>query len=146
MQAGRVGRPHGLDGSFHVTRPLVEAFAASFVVRGALLRVTRAGGTTEKPILRLEGVETREAAEDLRGEPLLVPRADVPLEADEYWEKDLIGCEVVGVGQVTGMLSLPSCEALQVGDLLIPMVRDAIVSIDVQARRIEVNREFLGAD
>jgi 16S rRNA processing protein RimM len=146
VQAGRVGRPHGLDGSFHVTRPLVEAFAESFVVRGELLRVTRAGGTTEKPILRLEGVETREAAEDLRGEPLLVRRADVPIEADEYWEKDLIGCEVVGVGRVTGMLSLPSCEALQVGDLLIPMVRDAIVSIDVQARRIEVNREFLGAD
>ena len=24
MPAGRVGRPHGLDGSFHVTRPVAE--------------------------------------------------------------------------------------------------------------------------
>jgi 16S rRNA processing protein RimM len=42
------------------------------------------------------------------------------------------------------MVALPSCEALEVGDLLIPMVRDAIRSIDVDARRIDVDMRFLG--
>jgi ribosomal 30S subunit maturation factor RimM len=31
-----------------------------------------------------------------------------------------------------------------VGDVLIPMVRDAIRSIDVEARRIDVDMEFVG--
>jgi 16S rRNA processing protein RimM len=47
------------------------------------------------------------------------------------------------------MVALPSCEALEVvrpggGDLLVPMVRDAIRSVDVAARRIDVDLSFLG--
>jgi 16S rRNA processing protein RimM len=47
------------------------------------------------------------------------------------------------------MLELPSCECLEVErdtgpPLLVPMVRDAIRSIDVQARVIEIDLEFLG--
>jgi 16S rRNA processing protein RimM len=49
------------------------------------------------------------------------------------------------------MIALPSCEALEVtqpaspgGSLLIPMVRDAIRSIDVAARRIDVDMRFVG--
>jgi ribosomal 30S subunit maturation factor RimM len=33
---------------------------------------------------------------------------------------------------------------LEVGDRLIPMVQDAIRSIDIEARRIDVDSEFLG--
>jgi 16S rRNA processing protein RimM len=44
---------------------------------------------------------------------------------------------------VARMIALPSCEALEVGDLLIPMVRDAIRSIDVEARRIDVDMGFV---
>ncbi len=70
------------------------------------------------------------------------------LEADEYWARDLVGCAVVDgdrlVGEVSRMIALPSCEALEVGDLLIPMVRDAIREVDVAARRIVVDADFLG--
>ena len=48
------------------------------------------------------------------------------------------------VGVVARMIALPSCEALEVGDLLIPLVRDAIRSIDLEARRIDVDLGFLG--
>jgi 16S rRNA processing protein RimM len=81
----------------------------------------------------------------LRGADLLAP--PLPLEAGEYWARDLEGCTVVDgareVGVVARMIALPSCEALEVGDLLIPMVRDAIRSIDVEARRIDVDMGFL---
>ena len=70
------------------------------------------------------------------------------LDEDEYWAADLVGCAVVDgsreVGVVARMVALPSCEALEVGDLLIPMVRDAIRSIDMDARRIDVDMEFVG--
>jgi hypothetical protein len=42
------------------------------------------------------------------------------------------------------MRSLPSCEVLEVGELLVPMVGDAVLSIDLAAARIVVDGEFLG--
>jgi 16S rRNA processing protein RimM len=146
VPAGRVGRPHGLDGSFHVSRASSDLEGAeSVVVAGRALLIERRAGTPERPIIRLEGCSTRDDAEALRGADLLVPAA---LEEDEYWARDLVGCRVVDgdreVGVVARMVALPSCEALEVGSLLIPMVRDAIRSIDVEARRIDVDMEFVG--
>jgi 16S rRNA processing protein RimM len=156
IEAGRVGRPHGLDGSFHVTRPDARLLAAfdELWVHGRPLRVERRAGTAERPILRLAGHAGREAAEALRGAPLAVPADRAPaLEEDEYWAHELAGCAVFDgtrrVGEVRRMLPLPSCEALEValdggGELLVPMVRDAIRSVDVAARRIDVDLSFLG--
>ena len=117
-------------------------------------RIERRAGTDERPILRLAGHAGRDAAEALRGAPLSIPVARAPaLEPDEYWAHELAGCEVWDgerrVGEVRRMLPLPSCEALEVerdegGELLVPMVRAAIRSIDVTARRIDVDLAFLG--
>jgi 16S rRNA processing protein RimM len=151
VPAGRVGRPHGLDGSFHVTRPVPELLVEGAVleVQGQALAVQRRAGSAEKPIVRLEGCASREDAEAIRGVELLAPRAAAaPLEEDEFWARDLEGCTVVDgereVGVVGRMIALPSCEALEVGDRLIPLVRDAIRSIDIEARRIDVDLTFLG--
>jgi 16S rRNA processing protein RimM len=54
------------------------------------------------------------------------------------------------VGEVRRMLALPSCEVLEVaragggGELLVPMVGDAIRSVDIAARRIDIDLAFLG--
>jgi 16S rRNA processing protein RimM len=145
VPAGSVGRPHGLDGSFHVTRPGALSLGTTVTVAGRPYEIERLAGTAERPIVRLSGCSSREDAEALRGADLLVPAV---LEEGEFWASDLVGCTVVDggreVGVVTRMVALPSCEALEVGDLLIPMVRDAIRSIDVDARRIDVDMEFLG--
>jgi 16S rRNA processing protein RimM len=156
IEAGRVGRPHGLDGSFHVTRPdarLLDAVEELWV-NGRACRVERRAGTADRPIMRLAGHEGREAAEALRGAGLAVPAERAPaLEEGEFWAHELVGCVVVDgarrVGEVRRMLPLPSCEALEVvlpdeSELLVPMVRDAIRSVDVRARRIDVDLSFLG--
>jgi 16S rRNA processing protein RimM len=119
-------------------------------VGDALRDIVRRAGTDERPILRLSGMSTREDAEALRGFEL---RAEVPLAEDEYWAHELEGCAVVdgdvAVGFVRRMTALPSCEVLEVdrpdgSELLVPLVRDAIRSIDVTARRIDVDLGFLG--
>ena len=150
IEAGRVGRPHGLDGSFHVTRPVPELLVAGLAVRvGDRVRaIERRAGTEEAPIVRLEGAASREDAEALRGEPLLVAEADAPALAEgEFWAHELAGCRVVDgpveVGVVERMVALPSCEALEVGERLIPLVRDAIRSIDREARVIDVDLGFV---
>jgi 16S rRNA processing protein RimM len=156
VEAGRVGRPHGLDGSFHVTRPVARLLAgrADILVDGRRVAIERRAGTDERPILRLAGHASREAAEALRGAQLAVPAADVPpLEPGEYWAHELEGCAVYDgerrVGEVREMLVLPSCEVLAVvreggRELLVPMVSDAVRAVDVAAQRIDVDLAFLG--
>jgi len=157
LEAGRVGRPHGLDGSFHVTRPDARLLAGlnEILVDGVPRRIERRAGTPERPIFRLEGFAGREAAEGLRGAQLSVPADRAPaLEEGEFWAHELAGCAVVdgdrAVGEVRRMVPLPSCEALEVvradggPDLLVPMVHDAVRSVDVKARRVDVDLAFLG--
>jgi 16S rRNA processing protein RimM len=119
------------------------------VVAGVPRRVVRRAGTDAKPVLRLADVSTREAIEALRGEPLWVARADAPpLEEGEYWAADLVGLSVVDgereVGRVDRVRSLPSCEVLEVGELLIPLVGDAVRDVDLSAGRVDVDLAFLG--
>ena len=52
------------------------------------------------------------------------------------------------IGVVKQMVGYPSVDVLEVErpgapDLLVPMVRDAIRSVDVAARRIDVSLEFI---
>jgi 16S rRNA processing protein RimM len=155
IDAGRVGRPHGLDGSFHVTRAVAELIAAAETVDldGRAVRIERRAGTAERPILRLEGCASREDAQALRGVTLRVDEALAPAAEDEYWPHELAGCTVHDggreVGVVRRMITLPSCEALEVdqadgGEVLVPLVRDAIRAIDRDGKRIDVDMRFLG--
>lgn len=158
LQAGAVGRPHGLDGSFHVTRPRPELLELEMEVSvaGAARRIVRRAGTPVRPIIRLEGCEDRTAAEALHGERLLAARDVAPaLPEGEWWAEELEGCSVhdgaARVGTVARMLVLPSCEVLEVErpglePLLVPMVRDAVREVDVAARRIDIDMRFLGEE
>ncbi|HTY96699.1 MAG TPA: ribosome maturation factor RimM [Solirubrobacteraceae bacterium] len=156
VPAGRVGRPHGLDGSFYVTRavPRLLALGSSVQVAGREAEIVRHAGTAQHPILRLAGVEDRDAAEELRGQELTVGRRELPqLEEGEWWAHELVGCAVHDgeheVGAVTGMLELPSCEVLEVrrsdapGTLLVPLVKDAIRSVDPEQHTIDIDLGFL---
>jgi 16S rRNA processing protein RimM len=121
-------------------------------VAGVVREIVRRAGTEEHPILRFEGCGSRDDAEALRGAELTVPMSDVELEEGEYWASDLAGCAVVDgdapIGFVRRMSALPSCEVLEVdrpdgSELLVPMVRDAVRSIDLAGRRIDIDLGFL---
>ncbi len=157
LRAGRVGSPHGLDGSVHVIEPSPQllVLGASVVVADRQLTVVRRAGTDQRPILRFEGCEDRSDAVALRGQEILVARVDAPaLEPDEWWATDLEGCTVhdgsTAVGTVRRLLALPSCEVLEVAresggdDLLVPLVRDAVREVDLDRRAIDVDLVFLG--
>ena len=147
VPAGRIGRPHGRDGSFYVDgaeHPLPAGLTVT--VRERSVRIERRAGTDERPLIRLEGSASREDAAALRGEVLLVPEADAPLGAGEYRFADLVGCSVPGLGTVREVLSGPSCDVLDVDGTLVPFVSDAVRRVDLEERVIEVDRDFLGLD
>jgi 16S rRNA processing protein RimM len=146
--AGRVGRPHGLDGSFHVTgaeHDLGEGTA--LMVAGRRVVVERRAGTADRPLVRVSGVSDRDAAGALSGEALVVDDAP-PAAEGEFDADELVGCTVEGLGSVRRVVSAPSCDLLEVGDdgFLVPFVSDAVKRVDPEARVIEVDRRFLGLD
>jgi 16S rRNA processing protein RimM len=122
-------------------------------VAGRPARIERRAGTDARPILRLEGHGCREAAEALRGEPLHVPASALPeLGEDEWWAYELEGCRVTDgereIGVVRRMRALPSCEVLEVdrtggGELLVPLVSDAVREVDVAGKRIDIDLAFV---
>jgi 16S rRNA processing protein RimM len=146
-----------LDGSFYVTaaRPRLLSLGTLVSVAGREVAIVRRAGTEQRPIVRLDGIEDRAAAEELRGLELSVRAPQAPaLSEGEWWAHELQGCEVFDgerrLGAVTRLIELPSCEALEVElgrgeeQLLVPMVKEAITRVEVERRRIEVDVEFLG--
>jgi 16S rRNA processing protein RimM len=159
LLAGRVGLPHGLDGSFRVSGAVPSLLVLGRTVRlgehDELRKIERRAGHDGRVLLRLEGCSDRPGAQALRGTGLYVPRSEAPpLEEDEWWAEELEGCQVrdgeLEVGVVAELLALPSCEVLSVqrsdgsGDLLVPLISDAVRSVDVKARVIDVDLAFLG--
>jgi 16S rRNA processing protein RimM len=160
ISVGRVGRAHGLDGSFYVTQPRERVLggAVAVIVDDVEIAIVRHAGTASRPILRLAGVESREAAERLRGTDLWMRRADAPpLGEDEWYAEDLIGCRVVdgeeAVGVVAKLLPYPSCDLLEVQRpiagakaLWVPLISDAVRTVDLETQTIDVDLSFLGED
>jgi 16S rRNA processing protein RimM len=137
----KVGKPHGLDGSFHIEAPLEEGETVTIGERE--YTVAERKGSDSRPIVRLDGIDDRDAAEALRGEMLDSAHPE-PLGEDEWPVEDLVGCRIEGLGEVTGVLEGLSCDVLEVGGELIPLVTDAVTRVDVENKVIEVDREFLG--
>ena len=141
VTAGRVGRPHGRDGSFYVEDPQTDFELGSHIrLGGRDCEVIRRAGTDDRPLIKLEGIDDPAT---VRGEIMLM---DDELEEGEYLAADLLGCEVPGLGRVERVLDAPSCPVLEVGEdgHLIPLIGDAVKSVDIERKIIEVDRDFLG--
>lgn len=89
---------------------------------------------------------TREQAMALKGVEIQVDRADFPrADADEFYHADLIGCQVIGqgdarLGVVAGVDDHGAQQVLRLADdMLIPFVRQIVLSVDLDARQIRVD-------
>jgi 16S rRNA processing protein RimM len=145
VTAGAVGRSHGLDGSFHVERAQ-HPLSRGTVVRldGRDRTVERRAGTDRKPLIRLAGIDSREAVAALRGELLLIEDS---LGDGEWLAEDLVGCAVDGLGTVTRVIDAPSCDLLELdGGQLVPLISDAVLEVDLDTRTIAIDRRFLRLD
>ena len=153
MAVGRVGRPHGLDGSVHVDGAggVVRLVPGTTVAVGdAETAVVARKGTDERPVVRFALAADRDAAEALRGLEVTVPVEALPApEEDEYYHLDLVGCAVVAggtvVGRVADVLPYPANDVLVLDDgvTLVPFVADAVEAVDVRGRRVTLREGFL---
>jgi 16S rRNA processing protein RimM len=144
---GRVGRPHGLDGSFVVEDGSDDG---RWFVPGARLWAgddelevvaARRGGGGRR-VIRLE----REVS---RGTPLEVPIEVLPPTAEnEYYAFQLVGLEVIeedggSLGRVTAVEPGVANDAIELeGGALLPLVEACVRHIDLEAGRILVAPGF----
>lgn len=95
-------------------------------------------------ILKLEGVETREAAEALRGTRLMIPKSwSVPLGEDEYYHHQLLGLEVVtttgeSLGPITTIWPTGANDVYETPLAFIPAVKEFVREIDLTHGRMIV--------
>ncbi|MBI4552317.1 MAG: 16S rRNA processing protein RimM [Candidatus Latescibacteria bacterium] len=149
---GLVLKPHGYRGEVKV-QPMTDVpdrFKGLERVwlewpdgRRQEIQVARWRDSHDVQLMKAQGIETLEAAEALRGAYILVRHADAaPLPDGRYYVFDLIGLRVVTergdeVGTVRDVLPLPANDVYVVqsrdGDVLIPAIRDVVVSIDLAA-------------
>ena len=110
--------------------------------------ILEAGFGGRVPVLRLEGVSDRAAAERLVGRYLEAPANALP--PDTYYWHQLIGLTAVDeaeseLGEVVEIFRAGENEVYRIegpkGELLIPALRDVVRSIDLAARRMVVRYE-----
>ena len=160
LVVGRVLRPHGVRGEVAVEvlsdapdrfSPGAELAAGDPDGPGPLrpLTVTAARLHLGRLLLRLEGVDDRDAADRLRGGLLSIPAAAArPLADDEFWAHQLVGLAVVDRGgrergRVADVVPGAAHDLLAValpggGTALVPAVA-ALVTVELQAGRVLVD-------
>lgn len=159
---GTLGRPHGLRGELSL-RPfndegtdlteLALPLEVAAVQKGGARRtlfLEKARPAGDFWLVSFGGVTDRDAAALLTNAELWIPRESLPpLDDDEVYVEDLLGCQVVDEqgrehGTVEGsfwngaqdvlMVKRPSGE-----ELLVPVVPDFLLSVDLEARRVVVD-------
>ena len=105
---GRIGPPHGLDGTVYVwpdtDDPARFSPGARMQVEGREVRVERIRRSPERLFVKFRGISDRTAAGRLRGRYLFIEeRQRRPLRSGEYWPDQLEGLEVrIPTGESVG--------------------------------------------
>ena len=125
LEVGRVSKAHGITGELRIV-PHWESSDALEQVSEIWLTlkdertayaVERARAVPRAYLVKLRGVDDRNAAEALHGATVSVPRSALaPLEPGEYYLIDLIGAKVLGpageIGEVTAIASHPTVDVI----------------------------------
>jgi len=156
LEIGTIVGTHGLHGELRVkpscdSPEFFKQFATLYHDAQGQRPVRLLGVRQHKnlALLRLEGVDSAEAAQALVRQRLFFRRAEASLEEGRYFIVELIGCEVYDANDGTHYGQI--CDVSQPGandvwyirqpngrELLIPVIDDVVKHVDIAAGRVEI--------
>ena len=153
LAVGAIAGPHGVRGQFKVklfaeTPAALEQYGALQIDDGRALKLTvKSVNSKGLVIVSAIGVNSREAAEALRGMLLSTSRASLPDPAeDELYHADLLGAAVfhedgTNLGEVVALYNFGAGEIIEVkpafgSSVMLPFAGESLVSVDIPNRRV----------
>ena len=155
---GKITKAHGVRGevSVLVLSETPDRFEPGSVLKledGRMLTVGRTRLDRGRLLVVFAGIPDREAAMKLGGEFLFISSADLPDPPEgSWWPYQIEGCDVVteegkSLGVVAEVVNTPANDIWVTregsSEVLIPALKDVVVSVDVLAKRVVI-RELPG--
>ena len=157
---GKVSSPHGIKGWLKVisyTDPIenILSYKEWFIINEGGSKKTfsiedsRIQG--KKIIVKLDGIEDRDSAEDLKNKEILVSRIDLPkLEENTFYWNDLLDLSVLDkkgkqIGKVDSLFETGSNDVLVIVNenkerFLVPFIMEEVI------RKVDLVKEFISID
>jgi 16S rRNA processing protein RimM len=157
-----IGAAHGVRGEVRVKSFTADPMALSGYTPlttedGRVFEIERLRPAKNVLIAKFRGIDDRDAAEQLNGLSLCVPREALPPpEAGEFYHTDLIGLYAVDrdgvtLGIVIAVHDFGAGDILDIKptdgpSVLIPFTREAVPDVDIAGKRIIVAPPLFAAD
>lgn len=151
---GEVIKPHGVQGELKVypitdnPQRFKKLEKVSLEQKGVIrtFKIVTARVHQDEVYLTLEGIETREDADKLRGAAVKIDRADVPPLQEGWYFFELEGMQVfegeVYLGVLTQVIATGANDVYLVkgerGEICIPALKSVVKNVDVPGRRMDV--------
>ena len=154
IKLGKITAPQGIKGEVRVypytDKPTRFSEIEAVLLNGRRCRIEKARYMKNMAILKLEGIDDRNAAETMRNRELLLPREDLWKQPeDTYFVDDLVGCAVVSedgapVGTLKTIHSRPAQDLYEIekedgSSFLLPAVKEFIKDVKTDEKIIVIH-------
>ncbi len=154
LETGKIVGTHGVRGMVRIqpwcdSNEFLCGFKTFYLKDGKALKVTKIQPHGTVVIAQFSGVDSIEAAEQLRDSVILIARRDVKLEKGQYFVDDIVGCKVYNIennellGEVCDVSATGANDVWHIktayGVYLIPKIDDIVKSVDIEAEKIEIS-------
>jgi len=157
IEIGEITRAHGIRGEVKVIsysnqperfQSLRSLYLSSETHPGVWKRILKCQVGAKQTILLLEGLHSRDDAEQVRGSVLSIRKSELPvLPEGSYYIQDLIGFDVLTsdkgrIGTLQDVLDFPAQDVYVIqtenGEIMIPGVKEFIEKVDPSERKITI--------
>ena len=154
IKLGKITAPQGIKGEVRVypytDKPTRFSEIEAVLLNGRRCRIEKARYMKNMAVLKLEGIDDRNAAETMRNRELLLPREDLWKQPeDTYFVDDLVGCAVVSedgapVGTLKTVHSRPAQDLYEIeradgSSFLLPAVKEFVKDVKTDEKIIVIH-------